>query len=121
MESKPYEPELGQMCFGNPTGEYECSVEIGVLLEAIGALIELTTGTVDPTGNNGAEYKNDTFEMRSYYWGEDEAMQDAPNFKYGDIEIRWYKYCHRGMSANFCITNEMAVDMFRACVASVVE
>ena len=40
-------------------------------------------------------------EVRPYYWG-DETDKEAtkPNFKFGEAEIRWYKYPGRGMTVN---------------------
>jgi hypothetical protein len=72
-----------------------------------------------PTSNNGAQWSNDTFSMRAYYWGDDEAEQAKPNFKCGDIEVCWYKYLGRGMTINREVTEAEAVAMFDKCMASV--
>jgi len=38
-----------------------------------------------------------------------------PNFKCGDLEIRWYKYLGRGMSANRPFTRDELRGIFRKC------
>lgn len=41
------------------------------------------------------------------------------NFRYQNIEIRWYKYIGRGMTINCEVTRKELIAMFRACFASV--
>ena len=36
---------------------------------------------ISPLQNTGAEYKNDTFELKAYDWNEENTY----NFKYGDF------------------------------------
>lgn len=43
----------------------------------------------------------------------------APNFKCGDLEIRWYKYIGRGMSVNREITREELRQIFSRCRRSI--
>lgn len=74
-----------------------------------------------PLQNTGARWSNDTFSMRAYYWGDDEAEADVPNFKCGDIEIEWYKHVRRGALINRTITPDEAVAMFDRCMASLAE
>ncbi len=74
--TKAYEPELGQAAFGNPARELECPEYIEALLDHLGNEIQRVVRNVTqkpyepPTGNVGGFYINDTFAMRSYYWGE---------------------------------------------------
>jgi len=42
-----------------------------------------------------------------------------PNFRYQDIDIRWYKYIGRGMTINRKVNRKELVAMFRACFASI--
>jgi hypothetical protein len=53
---------------------------------------------VSPFQNTGAEYSNDTFTVRAYYWGEDDDLIKLPNFKYKDFECSWYKHSMRGLT-----------------------
>lgn len=67
-------------------------------------------------------FDNGTFEVHAYDWGwendEDFGKPEPVNFKYQDIEIRWYKYLGRGMSLNREITPEEAVGMYDSCMES---
>ena len=86
--TETYEPELGQMVFGNPSQELECPEYIEALLSHLGHEIERIVWNVtqkkydSPTGNVGGLYKNDTFEMRSYYWGECTCGFDARDYEW---------------------------------------
>lgn len=42
-----------------------------------------------------------------------------PNFKCGDLEIRWYKYISRGMSVNREVSREELRQIFRKCRKSI--
>jgi len=49
------------------------------------------------------DFKNDTFEMRRYWWGDDFAPEvDMPNFKHykTGLEVKWYKYPFRDSYSN---------------------
>ena len=40
-------------------------------------------------------------EVRPYWWGDEDSVEARkPNFKYGRVEIRFYKNPGRGMSCN---------------------
>lgn len=51
-----------------------------------------------PFDNTGAEYTNDVFTVRAYYWGDDEELVNLPNFEYDGLECYWYKYATRGLT-----------------------
>ena len=42
-----------------------------------------------------------------------------PNFRYRDIDIRWYKYIGRGMTINREVARKELIVMFRACFTSI--
>lgn len=133
-----YEPELGQMFFGCPASKFACPEFIEAGLNHLASEIERVEGNIRqqeysaPTGNNGGEYHTEAFQMRAYYWGycdcgaAEDSEQHAescalqlPNFKCGDFEVRWYKWCGRGMSMNREIdANEFFV-LIDKCVESV--
>lgn len=69
-----------------------------------------------PFENTGNEFICPKFEVRAYYWGDDEDEIKKPNFKYGDLEISWYKYLGRGMTINKRITSEKMVKIFNECI-----
>ena len=118
---RPYEPELGQLMYGTPPGEFT----FGKLEKwAVTSLRRLATLTkVESLSQNigGVSFRNDVFEMRNYHWcADDEDCPEAarPNFKCGDVEIRWYKYLGRGMSVNRQITKEELTEIFQKCTDS---
>lgn len=60
-------------------------------------------------------FKTDVFEVHAYDWGDE---PQPFNFKYGDIEISWYKHLRRGTVCNRQITPKEAVKMFNDCMNS---
>lgn len=209
-----YEPELGQMVFGNATSEYDLGKCETLVADELYALSE-ELGKRDPDAQvhgflggewgYGQDFRNDTFEMHPYWWGdcecgfEDEALaweeanphtpecwqerwsnehnrinalnlgydegvrlmdewatangwdgrpgvavfcdcgQDGlyqawrethshdpecgvvrPNFKYGLVEVRWYKYIGCGMSCSHELDRAAWRVLFAACHASLV-
>lgn len=44
-----------------------------------------------------------------------DCKEVIPNFRCGDIEIRWYKYIGRGMSVNRPVTQEELMAAFKRC------
>jgi len=93
-------------------------------LRAIGYAVWIYTNNtkgeaIDPTENNGSEFINDTFEMRAFDWSEPEVY--APNFKYKDFEVEWYKYLGRGTEVNRPITPDEINEMLKDCLNSLEE
>ena len=90
------------MLYGNAWERYEAPTYVELGLELLGELIrEMDLAPDSPASNSGAEFANDVFVMRAYYWGdEDDPRGELPNFEYGDISIHWYK-----CSARDCTTN----------------
>jgi len=125
IPSKPYEPELGQMCFGQPWKEYGCPEWIEAFLNMIRAELDRVMWNIDqkrydsPFGNTGNRFKNDVFEVEAYSWNDE--VNQAYNFKWKDVEISWYKYLGRGMSINQELTHEKAVQMLDECLKSLRE
>lgn len=75
----PYEPELGQMVFGNATGEFDLGDNERYVAEKLYELSK-TLGERDPEAQHhgllggewgyGQDFKNDVFEMHPYWWGD---------------------------------------------------
>jgi len=94
-------PELGQMVFGNPTGEVGTE-------EFADALITELLHEIGRVFWNREQREWDGYEdpkikgmiFNSYYWGDDEEIAKRPNLKFetSDQEIRWYKHSGRGQS-----------------------
>lgn len=70
-----------------------------------------------PFDNTGNTYSNDTFTVRSYYWGDDEEKALLPNFEYKDFYVFWYKHCDRGVNIVYDkpITTEFLSEMLDDC------
>jgi len=116
---KEYEPELGQMCMGQPTQKLECPDYVAAALEYLAYFFydkKISQG--NPFRNTGAKWSNFLFTVNAYDWNEDNIQPF--NFKYKDIEISWYKYLGRGMSINREVSEEECWTMLKECVESIV-
>lgn len=110
-----YEPELGQMVFGNPTGEHgvPCWAEDmvrGILLEV--RRVYWNTHQEDwDYGYCTVDPEIPGLVIRPYYWGDCTCGADVedhphttacpvelPNLECAGLRLRWYKYFGRGMS-----------------------
>ena len=74
-------------------------------------------------GNNGHDYENDTFMVRSYNWGLDDES-DAKNeyhflHKPSGFKLQWYKYPLRDPYVNMDISHEQFLDILRDCTNSI--
>ena len=116
-----YEPELGQAIFGQPYQEYG----VPDIWDSALCFIRDRLDTVmwnkhqkeydSPFGNTANSFKCDVFEVEAYSWNDN---YDQPyNFKWRDVEISWYKYLGRGMSANQELTPDRASEMLVECLA----
>jgi len=117
-----YQPELGQMAFGQPSQEHSVPDIMHAALEMIRQELDRVMWNNNqerynnPFGNGGNEFKCDTFEVCAYSWGDD----DQPyNFAWKDLRISWYKYLGRGMSASKEITPDLAADCMSDCLSAV--
>jgi len=117
-----YTPELGQLVFGQPHKEFDVSNLVEAALSYLGYRLETVYWNVNqkdmdnPFQNSGGDFKNDTFHVQAYSWGDDVQPY---NFKWQDVEISWYKYLGRGMSANMEITPQKTDEMLKSCLASI--
>lgn len=68
-----------------------------------------------PFDNTGEDYITDIFEVHAYYWGDDEELQDRPNFIYKDLKVSWYKYSGRSVYAT--CDHELTVDDINRIIA----
>jgi hypothetical protein len=111
-----YEPELGQAVFCQPNQRFEPPMMLLEGLEMIaGYLVNIVGIDNDPFDNTGSKYKNETFEVQAYSWGNEEQPY---NFKYKGIEISWYKYFSRGVSVNRQLSEDEIMDMVKDCIDS---
>lgn len=94
------EPEIGQLCWGQPTGNYGTDEFADALVEYILAEIERVYWN-----NNQEEWdrfddpKMKGVEFRPYYYDDsDEGKKPNLKFEGSAQEIRWYKHPGRGQS-----------------------
>lgn len=76
-----------------------------------------------PFENTGNTYRNDVFQVKAYYWGNNGEMIKGPNFSYRGLEVRWYKHLHRD-SYILCdkeITLDFLAEMIDECINSMRE
>lgn len=77
-----------------------------------------------PFLNIGDSYIDNTFEVHSYYWGDDENIQSLPNFKYKELSCYWYKHFQRDLVWEYkgvryaYIPSEFLEEMLNDCFTS---
>jgi len=122
---KNYEPELGQMAFGQPWQTYGCSNLMEAALRDISREWDRVMWNIyqeeisNPFGNTGQKWQCTEFEIEAYNWNED--IEQPYNFKWKDIEVSWYKYLGRGMSCNRKVSNIEIGEMLDACLNALIE
>lgn len=120
--TKQYEPELGQMAFGQPWKQYECPEWIIAFLDRIRRELDRVMWNnnqeayASPFDNSGNSFKNDVFEVSAYSWGDEEQPY---NFKWKDVEISWYKHSWRGTTINQDLEPQRGIEMLNECLASI--
>lgn len=114
-----YMPELGQSLFGQPHKQFAVNSHVEAALAMIREELDRVMWNRDqreyasPFGNTGNTFDCSAFSAHAYSWSDEEQPW---NFKCGPIEISWYKYLGRGMSANMEITPDMSSDMLDKCL-----
>jgi len=65
-------------------------------------------------------FDNEIFTIRPYYWGEDDEIENLPNFLYKPtgFEIEWYKYAFRAASMNQDLNEQQIRNIFIECAKS---
>jgi len=86
-----YQPEIGQMCFGQQWKKYEGSNLLIAALQAIDSELRRIMWNANqeeynsPFDNTGNRYKNDVFEVQAYSW--DDSYEQPFNFKWDNVEV----------------------------------
>ncbi len=113
FNSDDFEPELGNLFFGNSRGEYQLnrSVWRREFMEFRGFWDFLL---------EGKEFENEVFILRPYYWGEDETFRELPNFvhKRSGLSLEWYKHPYRDSYSNKKVTLTELKEIIQECVKS---
>ena len=114
--------ELGQILFhSKKVLSYDCPDVVRIVLFEIEEIMleyNIVNNEENPFRNTGNVdgFNNGTFEVHSFYWGDEPKF--AYNFKFRDIEISWYKYLGRGMTINRKITLDELELLYSRCVNS---
>ena len=111
-------PELGQAAFGQPFKQFKVSCDLESAMLAIETRLMLKMERIDknfesPFRNTGSSFYCDTFSVEAYSW--DEELEQPWNFKWRDLEVSWYKYFGRGMSANRKMSTKEITEMLDEC------
>lgn len=74
-------------------------------------------------GNNGHDYENDAFMVRSYDWGLNDESDKRNEYHFwhkpSGFKLQWYKYPLRDPYVNMDISHEQFLDVLRDCMNSV--
>lgn len=117
-----YQPELGQMCFGQPWQSYEASELLDAAVERIAREWErviwnrLQREVARPFSNSGTRFDTDGLSIHAYSW--DDSEEQPWNLKCGDVELSWYKNSWRGLSSNKQMSNDDIADFLDAALAA---
>ncbi len=117
-----YEPEIGQALFGQPHQPFATDSYIEAALQMISEELKRVMWNINqkeynsPFDNTGNRFECNAFKVHAYSWGDDPQPW---NFKWGNIEISWYKHLGRGMSSNKEINPAIAAKMLNQCLETI--
>lgn len=120
-----FQPELGQALFGQPYKHYEVPDIWEAALTLLSYRLERVMWNVtqkdysSPMSNSGQRFDCPTFSAHAYSWNDEE--EQPWNFRWRDVEISWYKYIGRGMSANKELSPDEASEMLMDCLKALEE
>lgn len=118
-----YQPELGQMLFGQPHKQFAGSNLLEAALRRLDYALETVMWNINqeeyssPFNNTGNSFKCDKFEVHAYSWGGDEQPF---NFKWRDVEVSWYKWCGRGLTVNQELPSSTISEMLDDCLDAII-
>lgn len=114
------EPELGQMLFGNPTGNFGTSEWVDALIAYL--LDEIERVHWNKYQKEWGRYEDPKLNgvtFNPYYWGDDEKEAEKPNLKFDSgsgQEIYWYKHPGRGQSSLIYFGKTEWINWFNAAL-----
>lgn len=79
-------------------------------------MVEVPSSINEPT----RKFENDVFIIMPYYWGDDDAICEMPNFVYKPtgFELSWYKYALRDSYMNQNLSFEELNALLEKCKES---
>lgn len=124
-----YEPELGQLVFGQPSQRYQAPDDLEYALDAIRGCLDAALryrghdiGSFDsPFSNSGAAFRCPVFGVWSYQWGDKE--EQPCNFYHwpSKLKVSWYKWCGRGLSVDRRVDEHFCDKVLLSCVEAIVQ
>jgi hypothetical protein len=123
-----YQPELGQLVYGQPFLQYEMPQHVEDMLRVLGdtiAELEFTGVDNSPCNNSGERFTCDLFEMHAYSWSDDgqeynflyKGNNQPLEIERGDqFKASWYKYLGRGSTVNCDINTVEMYYIFSDCM-----
>jgi hypothetical protein len=119
-----YQPELGQMLFGQQSQRFKgpSVLEYALLLLGENIMAEAEAGKErrdNPFLNTGGSYENDFFKVEAYSWDDD--YEQPFNFAWRDLRVSWYKQVERGLSVNMQVDTHLVNEMLVECLGSIWE
>ena len=86
----------------------------------LGELLEASLMVGDnPTDNTGCSYEGTKFQLRAYYWGDNELTADLPNFVWRDFNADWYKHINRGFDQSRDLSSLEVIEMLNECTEEI--
>lgn len=121
-ENTEFEPELGQILFGQECLEHGVGKPVIRALEVLSDdlqdfLESLGHGNNNPFDNTGNAFGCATFTAHAYSWVEDEQPCNFFHVPSG-TGIKWYKYLGRSMTANKPLDAAAARAILKDCMAA---
>lgn len=115
--NKPYEPELGQLAFGQPWQSEEATEDTNDVLDCLRSAWNVMFGPNDnPFRNTGSRYGGRSFKAHAYSWSDEEQEF---NFAWRDLRVSWYKYLGRGTTQNRPLKDGEAREMLKECLMEI--
>jgi hypothetical protein len=71
--------------------------------------------------HGGVEWITPQFQIRTYYWGDDEEVAALPNMYFEGVAISWYKYPLRGAEVNCTKSVEEWISWYQKFMTAVTE
>jgi hypothetical protein len=117
-----FEPELGQALFATQAwGDHPMPRYADALFQGLLNEIERVYWNV-----NQKEWESHDdpeipgIEWRSYWWGSEDAPEATlPNFKFGDVEIRFYKHPGRSNSSSVKLSPKAWAEWYESALDAI--
>jgi len=118
-----YQPELGQMVFGQPWQKHECpqilEAALAFLSEEVQRVLwNIKQEQLNPFGNHCEAFRCEAFGVWSYDWSDNEDAAQPYNFCHpkSGVCISWHKYAGRGMSCNRAVNPNEVAEILSDCI-----